>query len=445
MPHELERLRTALADRYWIERELGRGGMATVYLARDLKHERRVAIKVLQPALAAVLGSERFLREIKLTAQLNHPHILPLLDSGEAGAVLYYVMPYVEGESLRDRLNREKQLPIEDALQIAQEIADALDYAHRHDLVHRDIKPENILLADRHAVVADFGIARAISAAGGERLTETGVAVGTPEYMSPEQAGGGRALDGRSDLYALGCVLHEMLAGQPPFTGPTVESVVHQHLSADPPDVTSMRRAVPEEIVRLLRRALGKAPADRPASGAALAQALREAVAPSPASRRGVPLWAWRWQRKAALVIGVVAVLGLLALLAVRFSSRVYSKGQPLSFLAVLPFTNQTGDRTLDYFVTGMQNGLIGRLAANSALVVKSNRAVARYRNTRLSTAEIADELTVGALIEGDATHVGNSVALEVHLVQARPERELWGQRFAAAVGDVYRMYADRS
>ena len=215
MSDALQRLTAALSDRYTIERELGAGGMATVYLATDLKHERHVAIKVLRPELAAALGPERFLREIKLAANLMHPHILPLHDSGDADGFLYYVMPYVEGESLRDRLNHEKQLPIEDALQIAREVATALSYAHDHDVVHRDIKPENILLAAGTAVVADFGIAKAVTAAGGEKLTETGIAMGTPQYMSPEQAAGSSDLDGRSDLYSLGCVLYEMLAGEP--------------------------------------------------------------------------------------------------------------------------------------------------------------------------------------------------------------------------------------
>jgi serine/threonine-protein kinase len=274
-------LSAALEGRYAIERELGRGGMATVYLATDQKHERPVAVKVLHPELAAALGSERFLREIKLTARLNHPHILPLLDSGEAGGFLFYVMPYVEGESLRDRLDREKQLPIEDALQISREVADALSYAHSHDIVHRDIKPENILLSTGHAVVADFGIARAISAAGGEKLTDTGLAIGTPMYMSPEQAAGSKELDGRSDLYSLGGVLHEMLAGQPPFTGPTVESVIHQHLAVEPPAVTNLRPAVPASVVAALARALAKAPADRFNPVALFAEALgrRESAA----------------------------------------------------------------------------------------------------------------------------------------------------------------------
>ena len=274
MSDDVERLRAALADRYAVETELGRGGMATVYRAQDLKHERWVAIKVLRPDIAAALGAERFLREIKITAQLNHPHILMLLDSGEVEGFLYYVMPYVEGESLRDRLNREKQLPIDDALHVTREVADALSYAHSHGVIHRDIKPENILLESGHAVVADFGIARAIAAAGGEQLTETGVAIGTPAYMSPEQVAGGSDLDRRSDIYSLGCVLYEVLAGQPPFTGPTLESIVHQHLAAEPPLITNIRPAVPAELAETLARALAKTPADRFGSAAQFAEVL---------------------------------------------------------------------------------------------------------------------------------------------------------------------------
>ncbi|MBE0594833.1 MAG: protein kinase, partial [Gemmatimonadales bacterium] len=281
------RLTAALADRYAVERELGRGGMATVYLAEDLKHRRHVAIKVLRPELAGAIGPERFLREIEIAAGLDHPHILPLYDSGEDDGFLYYVMPYVEGESLRDRLERERQLPIEDALQIAREVADALSYAHGRDVVHRDIKPENILLAGGHARVADFGIARAISEAGGERLTGTGLAIGTPSYMSPEQATGSREIDGRSDLYSLGCVLYEMLGGHPPFMGP-IESLVHQHLVVEPPSITTLRPAVPPQVAAVLQRVLSKAPADRFSPAAQFADALRTpATGISPAAPAG--------------------------------------------------------------------------------------------------------------------------------------------------------------
>ncbi len=274
----LERLTTAVADRYAIERELGAGGMATVYLARDTRHGRQVAIKVLRPELAAVLGAERFLREIETAARLNHPHILPLHDSGQADSLLYYVMPYVEGESLRRRLTAERQLPLPEALGIARQVAAALDYAHRHGVLHRDIKPENILLHEGEALVADFGIAIAIRAAGGERLTETGLSLGTPHYMSPEQATGERQLDARSDVYSLGSVLYEMLAGQPPHTGPTAQAIVAQLLTERAPDVRALRNTVPPSVADAVARALAKLPADRFASAAEFAAALGQAT-----------------------------------------------------------------------------------------------------------------------------------------------------------------------
>ncbi len=293
MADPLDRLKTALADRYAVQRELGSGGMATVYLAEDTKLERKVAIKVLKPELAAVLGGERFLREVKITARLEHPHILGLYDSGEADGFLYYVMPYVEGESLRDRLVREKQLPIEDAVQIAREVADALSYAHSHDVIHRDIKPENILLSGGHARVADFGISRAVSAAGGDRLTATGVSLGTPMYMSPEQASGEHTLDGRSDLYSLGCVLYEMLAGDPPFTGPSVESVIHQHLAVPARAVTDVRPTTPPLIADALVQVLAKAPADRLPTAAAFAEILESDDTPWLGTRRVSTVGEW--------------------------------------------------------------------------------------------------------------------------------------------------------
>ena len=316
------RLQAALADRYRVERELGRGGMATVFLALDLKHDRPVAVKVLRPELAAALGPERFLREIKLAARLTHPHILPLYDSGEADGFLFYVMPYVEGESLRDRLTRERQLPVDDAVRIAREVADALGFAHSQDVIHRDIKPENILFEAGHAVVSDFGIARAINAAGGDRLTETGLAVGTPSYMSPEQAAGGRELDGRSDLYSLACVMYEMLAGAPPFTGPTVESVVRQHLTAEAPPITTARPGTPPGVARALERALAKTPADRHPTAAAFAEALapptREgmlapagATARVPGLGRVLALYLGASGAVLALVFGAMLALGL--------------------------------------------------------------------------------------------------------------------------------------
>ncbi len=270
-----ERLKTALADRYAIQEEVGAGGMATVYRAEDLKHDRRVAVKVLRPELAAVVGAERFLNEIKVTANLQHPHILALHDSGEADGFVYYVMPLVDGESLRDRLDREKQLSIDESIEITRAVASALDYAHRHDVVHRDIKPENILLHDGQPVVADFGIALAVSAAGaGTRLTETGMSLGTPHYMSPEQAMGDRELDARSDVYSLGCVAYEMLAGEPPHTGPTAQAIIAKVMTEEPRRLTLQRRTVPPHVDAAVQRAIEKLPADRFPAASQFAEAL---------------------------------------------------------------------------------------------------------------------------------------------------------------------------
>ena len=268
-------LAAALADRYRIERELGQGGMATVYLAEDVRHHRRVAIKVLRPELAAVIGAERFVREIQTIAALQHPHILGLIDSGEVQGTAYYVMPYVEGESLRDRLSREKQLAINESVRIATEVASALDYAHRHGVIHRDIKPENILMHDGQALVADFGIALAASAAGGSRMTETGMSLGTPHYMSPEQAMGEREITARSDIYALGCVTYEMLVGEPPFTGPTAQAIVAKMMTEEPRSLVMQRKTIPAEVEDAVLVALSKLPADRFGSAADFSEALK--------------------------------------------------------------------------------------------------------------------------------------------------------------------------
>jgi serine/threonine-protein kinase len=287
MPDTIQQLGTALSDRYRITRELGAGGMATVYLAHDLKHDRDVAIKVLHPELAAALGGDRFLSEIKTTAKLQHPHILPLLDSGDADGLLYYVMPYVEGETLRSRLSRERQLPIDDALRVAREVADALGSAHAHGIIHRDIKPENILLQGGHALVADFGIALAVQQAGGARMTQTGLSLGTPQYMSPEQAMGEKTVDLRADIYALGAVTYEMLTGDPPFTGSSVQAIVAKVMSAEPERPTLIRKTIPPGVEAAVLTALAKLPADRFASAGEFAAALANPAATM--SRAGVP------------------------------------------------------------------------------------------------------------------------------------------------------------
>jgi tetratricopeptide (TPR) repeat protein len=300
---QVDRLRAALADRYDVDREIGHGGMACVYLAHDRQHDRDVALKVLRPELAAALGSERFLREIRIEARLQHPHILPVHDSGAADGMLYYVMPYVEGESLRDRIKREKQLPVAEAVQVAREVAEALDYAHKHDVVHRDIKPANILLSGGQAVVADFGIARAISVADQESLTASGLAVGTPEYMSPEQGTGDSNVDGRSDIYALGCVLYEMLGGEPPFTGRTAQNILARHRQDPPPPLRVVRPTLSAEIAEVVEIALAKVPADRFARAGQFAAALTRAVdAPLPARAIGAT------KRRRLLVLGGLAV-----------------------------------------------------------------------------------------------------------------------------------------
>ena len=311
----LHRLATALSDRYRIERELGAGGVATVYLAQDLKHDRQVAIKVMRQELAVALGPERFQREIRLAARLQHPHILSVHDSGEAAGQLWYTMPYVEGESLRDRLNREKQLPVNDALRIAGEVGEALNYAHGHGVVHRDIKPENILFESGHAVVTDFGIAKAVGLAGAEALTETGVVLGTPQYMSPEQAAGEKDLDGRSDVYSLGCVLYEMLGGQPPFTGPTVESVVHQHLTVNAPPITNLRPAVPVAVAAALQRALAKTPADRFNPVGLFTDALGRAATETGSSLNRAARGRRRFLGAATGILAVILLLGVAGLL----------------------------------------------------------------------------------------------------------------------------------
>jgi serine/threonine-protein kinase len=317
MAHVTDQLNTALSDRYVIERELGQGGMATVYLAEDQKHHRKVALKVLRPELAAVIGAERFLQEIEVTANLQHPNILPLYDSGEAGSFLYYVMPYVAGETLRDKLAREKQLSLEDTLEIAKGVASALQYAHERKIIHRDVKPENILLQSGQPLVADFGIALAISHAGGQRLTETGLSLGTPHYMSPEQATGDRELDARSDVYSLGAMVYEMLTGDPPHTGSTVQAIIAQILTEDARPLTARRRTVPAHMDAAVRKALAKLPADRFATAAQFAAALTVPGTLAAVPGRGTPARAGAASGSPArlsLPIAAAAVAGAAAL-----------------------------------------------------------------------------------------------------------------------------------
>ena len=447
----LERLQESLASLYRIDRELGAGGMAVVFLAEDLRHHRQVALKVLRPELAAEIGPGRFLREIETAARLTHPHILPIHDSGDTGGFLYYVMPYVEGESLRGRLAREKQLPLDDALQIAREVADALSYAHSHGVVHRDIKPENILLQSGHAVVADFGIARAITAAAGETrtatLTAAGTALGTPAYMSPEQATGSRDLDGRSDLYSLGCVLYEMLAGQPPFTGPSVESLLHQHLTAEATSITVVRPAVPGWVAAAIQRALAKTPADRFSPVALFAEALapREsatvaaapAVAPAPPARR----W-WRL----ALLSGVTVFVIAGALLLLRLGQHAPVPARPAhtrSEIAVLPFQNLSGDGPQAYFAGGLHDELLTQLSKVAALKVISRTSVMGYQGTSKPLRQIASELGVGSVVEGSVQVVGGRLRVTVQLIDAATDEHLWAERYDRTLEDAFAIQSE--
>ena len=423
MPDLLESLREALADRYAVERELGRGGMATVFLAEDLKHHRSVAIKVLHAELTAALGAERFLREIEIAARLQHPHILPLYDSGAAAGFLYYVMPYVEGESLRDRLTREKQLPQDDAIRIATEVAGALAYAHSRGVVHRDIKPENIMLSGGTAVVTDFGIARAVSAAGADRhLTETGTIIGTPAYMSPEQATGATEIDGRSDQYSLACVVYEMLVGEPPFTGPTAQAVIARH-SLDivsPPSI--VRSTIPDAVEGAVLRALAKVPADRYPTTALFAEALNTPSAATGAHRRATldrtvkrprsPFW-----RMAPAAAVVVALAAYLAIRSARAGRGPAAGGLDPRHVAVLYFEDESKGKTLGYLADGLTEALIAELSRIQPLVVTSRNGVGQFRHDSIAPDSIARALDAGTLVQGAVNDVGGRVRVSVRLI----------------------------
>ena len=440
----------SLAGRYQIERELGRGGMAIVYLAHDLRHDRLVALKVLRAELAVALGPGRFLAEIRTTAKLSHPHILPMLDSGEAVGLLWYSMPYVEGESLRDRLRRERELPLDDALRIATEVARALDYAHRHATVHRDIKPENILLtSEGDALVADFGIARALGS--DERLTQTGLAIGTPAYMSPEQSAADPAIDARSDIYSLGTVLYEMLAGEPPYTGPSAQVIAAKRLTEPVPSVARLRPAVPESVDRAIRKALAPVPADRFATAERFAAAIRIDAAPtgSPTTvtgtdrqhRRRIPLPA------VALGLGFLLGLGVLFGWLRGHSGRTEMSPGTAKRIAVLPFEN-LGDSADGYFVDGMTDEVRGKLSGLSGLEVIARTSCNQYRKTTKSLEVIARELDVPYLLT--ATVRWEKSGKGPGRIRVSPELlELtgrgapvtrWHQAFDAVLSDVFQV-----
>jgi len=431
MPELLERLQAALADSYAVESEIGRGGMAMVFLAQDLKHDRRVAVKVLHPELAATLGAERFLREIQFAAKLEHPHILTLIDSGEADGLPYFVMPFVDGESLGERLTREGQLPLDEALRIAREVADGLDYAHEQGVIHRDIKPGNILLSRGHASIADFGIAKAVDAASGEdaTATATGLTVGTPRYMSPEQATGAAEIDGRSDVYALGCVLWEMLAGQPPFDGPTPHVILARKATEEPPEVRIIRKTVPPAIENVLARAMATSPADRFQTAGELASALQAPETVGRVRRRG--------RRTRHLAIASVALMaigaGIWALASQRFSGSEPTDLAAILLdstkIAVLPFQVIGADSTSPSMTLARSYGrmfavkVTGASAppfAHSGSVAEEWRRAGGSPDTELSEAaqlHLGRALGVGKLVRGTIVETDGEVVLAASMV----------------------------
>jgi serine/threonine protein kinase len=399
MPDVVTHLNSALEGRYHIERQLGEGGMATVYLAHDMRHGRQVAIKVLRPDVAVGIGADRFVREIRIAARLSHPHILPLFDSGEAGGFLYFVMPVVEGESLRERLQKARQIPVEEARQIAMEVADALDYAHRHDVVHRDIKPENIMLHEGHAVVTDFGIGRAITAAaeGSRSLTQTGVTVGTPAYMSPEQVGGEGDIDGRSDLYALGCVCFEMLAGEQPFTGATAQAVIAKRFALIPPLVTDIRDGVPSALSQVVARLLARAPADRYATGAQLVTALKSGEIPT-----------------------------------------VPPADPDDKSVAVLPFANLSADPENEFFADGITEEIINALSQLPDLRVAARTSSFAFKGGGSDLADVASKLKVAYVVEGSVRKAGNRIRITAQLVSVHDGRNEWSEKYDREIDDIF-------
>jgi eukaryotic-like serine/threonine-protein kinase len=443
MSATMERLAAALADRYRIERELGQGGMATVYLAEDIRHHRQVAIKVLRPDLTAALGPDRFMQEIEIAARLQHPHILGVFDSGSAEGFLYYVMPYVDGESLRERISRQGELPVHEAVRLLSEIADALGYAHGRGVVHRDIKPENVMLSGRHALVMDFGVAKAVNEASGQnRLTTLGVALGTPAYMAPEQASADPHLDHRVDLYALGVMGYELLAGRPPFTGASPQQVLAAHVMQAPELLSRHRPSLSPALTNVIMKALEKRPADRwqtaeemlvqleplatPSGGLTpTATAPVAAATPARAPLSRMPRWA-------------IAAIGLMVLAVGTFAlSRVAGRGAGgaggatrARSVAVLPFENVGGDSGNAAFTDGMQSEILTDLTRLGALQVTSRNSVQEYRHTTKGTRQIGSELGVQSLLQGQVQRAGNQVRVTVQLVDAPSDRQIWAESY---------------
>lgn len=435
----LHHLRSALADQYVIEREIGRGGMAIVYLAHDLRHSRDVAIKVLRPEFAMAVSAERFLREIQIEGKLQHPNILPLLASGDANGLPYYAMPYVPGESLQARLIRDSPLPVAEAIRITTDVAEALAYAHELGFVHRDVKPGNILLRDGHAVLADFGIARAITEIAGDRLSDSGLVVGTPEYMSPEQGAAHGRVDGRSDIYSLGCVLYEMLAGEPPFTGPTAQAVIARHMHEPARSLRVVRSTVPEHIEEAIEVALAKVSADRFNTAVEFSAALGpEGKAISAAHR------ARRTRLSRARVLGGFAILASLGLwtssvptpLPLQANAK-RAEAPSLSSIAVLYFEDRTESGKLDYLSAGLTEDLIDQLAAVKSLRVISPDGVRPYRGRSVPLDSLARVFNVGTIITGTLSRSGDRLRASVRLSDAENAVQLFSGTFEKPLGNV--------
>ncbi|MDP3774392.1 MAG: serine/threonine-protein kinase [Gemmatimonadales bacterium] len=446
MPPTFESLQVALGDRYAFDREVGAGGMATVFLARDRKHDRQVAVKVLRQELAQALGRDRFLREIRIVANLQHPNILPLHDSGEAGGFLFYVMPFVEGESLRTRIEREGALPVAVASRILAEVADALGYAHRHGIVHRDIKPENIMLSGRHAVVTDFGVAKAVSDAANaqDKMTTAGVALGTPFYMSPEQAVADPNTDHRADIYALGVIAYELFTGKPPFHEGGAQAVLSAHVVTEAPPITRTQPNLPPALAKVVMRCLEKKPENRFQTADELLPAFESFATPSggitPTNTR--PIEAVRrgpgWRRWAGIAAGV-AVVGIGAALALRGrgGSAAAEAPRPIRRLAVLPIADASGAGATDPFANGLLDALINRLAQVAGPIVVPRSSVMRYQHTDKTMAEVARELNADAVIEGSMLRDGARLRINAQLIEVATDRPLWSQSYERQVRDV--------
>ncbi|MEQ1692800.1 MAG: protein kinase, partial [Gemmatimonas sp.] len=447
-----DRLSTALSDRYRIERELGHGGMATVFLARDLKHDRDVAIKLLKPELGAVLGAERFLSEIRTTASLQHPHLLPLFDSGAADGLLYYVMPFVEGNTLRAGMLAQPQQPVEETVRLITAVAGALDFAHARGIVHRDLKPENILLQAGQPVIADFGIALAVAQAGNERITETGLSLGTPHYMSPEQAAGTHTVDARADQYALGAIAYELLMGEPPHTGPSTQAIIARLMTETPRSIRTTRPAVPQGVEAAILRALEKAPADRFSSCGAFAEALARGANDTDAAPRapaivlgaGADPTTRRWQPLAGLLTLVAASVVVTALLKPWDRGRgVGPSANEERSLAVLPFTSVGGDTANSYFAAGIADELTSALSRIPGLRLAGRASAARVKQQGDGARDIGTALNVSAVLDGTVRRAGERIRVSAELTSAADGRVLWADTYERALQDVFAVQDD--